>query len=47
MLSCTIDAMEQRFVAKVNIPSDLIQADIDDEVESLDPTFYRKFVQVV
>ena len=58
MLSCAIDAKEERDVATVDIPGAFLHADMDDLVHmkfegkmaellvKLDPKLYRKFVQV-
>jgi hypothetical protein len=58
MLSCTIDAMERRDVATVDIPGAFMQADMDETVHvklegtmaelfsRLDPTLYRKYVRM-
>jgi hypothetical protein len=57
MLSCTIDAMEGRDVATVDIPGAFMQADMDETVHvklegtmaelfaRLDPQLYRKYVR--
>jgi hypothetical protein len=57
MLSATIDAMEERDVATVDIPGAFMQADIDEVVHvkfegeiaemlvKLDPQLYRKYVK--
>ena len=57
MLSCTIDAMEGRDVATVDIPGAFMQADVEDTVHMklegtmaellvrLDPKLYRKYVK--
>ena len=59
MLSCVIDATEQRDVATVDIPGAFMQADMDELVHMrlegtmaellvrLDPKFYRKYVEVI
>jgi hypothetical protein len=58
MLSCTIDAKEERDVATVDIPGAFMQADMDETVHmklegtmaellvKLDPKLYRKYVQM-
>ena len=57
MLSATIDAMEGRDVATLNIPGAFMQADIDEVVHikfegeiakmlvKMDPKLYRKYVK--
>jgi hypothetical protein len=57
MLSCTIDAMEGRDVATVDIPGAFMQADMDETVHiklegtmaelfaRLDPKLYRKYIR--
>jgi hypothetical protein len=57
MLSATIDAMEERDVATVDIPGDFMQADIDEVVYvrfegeiaemlvRMDPKLYRKYIR--
>ena len=59
MLSCVIDAKEERDVATVDIPGAFMQADMDELVHMrlegtmaellvrLDPKLYRKYVQTV
>jgi hypothetical protein len=59
MLSCIIDAKENRFVATEDIPGAFMQADMDEDVYMklegtmaellvrISPKLYRKYVQLV
>ena len=59
MLSCTIDAHENRDVATVDVPGAFLQADMEDTVHMridgtmaellirLDPTKYNQFVEII